>query len=258
MLSIFVITLREGIEAFLIVAITLAYLKKTGRDHLVPAAWTGTGLAIAASIGAGMLFAQAQNKPLWEGTLALVASALVASMVVYMMRAAKHLRQDIEHKIDTAAERGAGWAKLGIFLFVLIMITREGMEAALLLDTLLLQNGERQLALGGLLGVAGAGALAWLWARHGHRVNLRRFFQVTSVFLLLFSVQLVIYAFHELTEANALPIDNFYWHIATEPYGPEGRYGEWLTYGLVLVPAGWLLLSAWLARGAHAAARRST
>ncbi len=248
MLSIFVITLREGIEAFLIVAITLAYLKKTGRDHLVPAAWTGTGLAIAASIGAGMLFAQAQNKPLWEGTLALVASALVASMVIYMMRAAKYLRQDIAHKIDTAAERGAGWAKLGIFLFVLIMITREGMETALLLDALLFQNGEFKLATGALLGVAGAGVLAWLWARHGHRVDLRRFFQVTSVFLLLFSVQLVIYAFHEFTEANVLPIDNSYWHLATEPYGPEGRYGEWLTYGLVLAPAGWLLLSGWLAQ----------
>jgi high-affinity iron transporter len=250
MLTTFVITLREGIEAFLIVAITLAYLKKTGRDHLVPAAWVGTALALVASVGAGVLFAQAQNKPLWEGTLALVASALVASMVAYMMRAAKHLQQDIASRVDAAAERSAGWAKLGVLLFVLVMITREGMEAALLLDTLLFQNGEYRLAAGALLGVAGAGVLAWLWARHGHRINLRRFFQVTSMFLLLFSVQLAIYAFHELTEANVLPIDNMYWHIATEPYGPEGRYGEWLTYGLVLVPAGWLLLSGWRLRAA--------
>ena len=86
--------------------------------------------------------------------------------------------------------------------------------------------------------------VAWAWSRYGHRVNLARFFQVTAVFLMVFVVQLVIYAFHEFTEANALPgVNNQYWHIATEPYGPEGIYGHWLTYLMVLVPAGWLLLS---------------
>ncbi|HEY3076508.1 MAG TPA: iron permease, partial [Burkholderiales bacterium] len=70
------------------------------------------------------------------------------------------------------------------------------------------------------------------------------FFRVTSVFLLLFAVQLIIYAFHEATEANLLPLDNAYWHLATEPYGPEGEYGALLTYALVLVPAAWLAISA--------------
>ena len=84
----------------------------------------------------------------------------------------------------------------------------------------------------------GAGALAALWGRYGHRVNLARFLQVTAVFLLLFVVQLAIYAFHELTEADILPLDNAYWHIATEPYGPEGEYGHWLSYALVAFPLG--------------------
>jgi high-affinity iron transporter len=85
-----------------------------------------------------------------------------------------------------------------------------------------------------------AAALAWAWTRYGHRVNLAVFFQVTSIFLVLFAVQLLVYAFHEATEANALPIDNAYWHIATEPYGPEGDIGAVFSYALVLVPLAWL------------------
>jgi high-affinity iron transporter len=80
--------------------------------------------------------------------------------------------------------------------------------------------------------------------RYGQRVNLQLFFKVTSAFLTLFALQLVVYAFHEATEANALPIDNAYWHVATEPYGPEGEYGALLTYALVLIPAGWLVVAA--------------
>ncbi|HYR35085.1 MAG TPA: iron permease FTR1, partial [Burkholderiales bacterium] len=75
-------------------------------------------------------------------------------------------------------------------------------------------------------------------------IDLGLFFRVTSVFLLLFAVQLIVYAFHEATEANLLPIDNAYWHLATEAYGPEGEYGAMLTYALVLVPAAWLAWSA--------------
>ena len=94
------------------------------------------------------------------------------------------------------------------------------------------------------MGTALAAVLAWAWSRYGHRVNLARFLQVTSVFLLLFSFQLLIYAFHEFTEAGVLPINNGYWHLASEPYGPEGDYGHWLSYGLVLVPLGWLAIAA--------------
>ena len=83
--------------------------------------------------------------------------------------------------------------------------------------------------------------LAWAWTRYGRRINLARFFQVTAIFLLIFSLQLLIYTFHEFFEAGVVPlVDNEYWHIATEPYGPEGVYGEWLTYLMVLVPVGWL------------------
>ncbi len=126
------------------------------------------------------------------------------------------------------------------------MIVREGMETALLLSTLLLEQGQRYLLVGALAGVAAAALLAWAWTRYGRRVNLARFFQVTAVFLLVFSLQLVVYALHEFFEAGAVPfVDNEYWHVATEPYGPEGAYGQWLTYLMVLLPAAWLIV-AWL------------
>jgi len=134
----------------------------------------------------------------------------------------------------------------GVFVFVLLMIVREGMETALLLSTLLLQQGERNLLVGALIGVGCAAFLAWAWTRYGRRINLARFFQVTAIFLLIFSLQLVVYTLHEFFEAGAVPlVDNEFWHVATEPYGPEGVYGQWLTYLMVLIPAGWLGI-AWL------------
>jgi high-affinity iron transporter len=247
MLQTLVITLREGIEAFLIVAITAGILRQTRRAALLPALYWGTGVAVVASFVASLGFAQAQNKPLWEGLLAAAAAVMVTTMTVYMWRTARAMRAQIGASIARATQdrpsRSAWWA---VFLFVLLMIVREGMETALLVTALFVQHGERELLLGGVLGVAAAALLGWAWVRYGRHVNLARFFQVTAVFLLIFSLQLVIYTLSELFEADAVPfVDNEFWHVATEPYGPDGVYGEWLTYLMVLIPAGWLALT-WL------------
>jgi len=242
MYTAFMITLREGIEAFLIVAITLAYLKKTGRASLAGAVYAGVGIALLASWGASTAFAQAGNKPLWEGLLALVTAVLVATFTVHVLKSARFLKQQIENRLAGAA--ASRWAWWGVFGFTVLAITREGMEAALLLATTFVQNEMRDFFTGALAGLLAAAALAVLWGRFGQRVNLVRFLQVTAVFLLLFVVQLAIYAFHEMTEAGVLPLDNGYWHLATEPYGPEGAYGHWLSYGLVAVPFAWLLLAS--------------
>lgn len=245
MLQIFVITLRESIEAFLIVAITLAYLRKTGRTSLLQAAYWGTGVAVALSVVLGVALAEIAVKPLWEGLLAAVAAILVLGMVIYMMRAAKNMRVQIGAKIESAALKSGTGAWLGVFAFVVLMVTREGMETAFIINALALQTKSAQMLIGSVLGVGIASAVAWAWSSYGHRVKLHLFFQVTSIFLFLFVAQLLIYSFHELTEANILPIDNVYWHEATEPYGPEGVYGLWLSYGLVMVPLAWLLWSWW-------------
>jgi high-affinity iron transporter len=242
MFPAFVITLREGLEAFLIVAISLAYLKKTGRHALIPAIHWGIGLSVLLSVGAAYLFSRASNQALWEGVLALVAAVLVASLIIHMWRHARKMKGEIETHLEQSALRTGMKAFAGVFFFTLLMITREGMETAMLMGTLFFQQTAANLIIGAALGTMCAAIVAWLWTRYGHRVNLGLFFQVTAVFLAVFVVQLLIYGFHELTEANIFPYSEPL-HWATEPYGPDGRYGQWLTYLLVLLPMGWLLFA---------------
>ena len=242
MLQAFVITLREGLEAFLIIAISLAYLRKTGRHQLVPAVHWGIALSVLVSIVAGILLQRASNQALWEGVLALAAAVLVMTLILHMWRHAKRIKSEIETRLEQSAVRIGPKAFAGVFLFTLLMITREGMETAMLMNSLLFQVGAMDIVSGAAAGTICAAIVAWLWSRYGHRVNLGLFFQVTAVFLGVFVVQLLIYGFHELTEANLFPYSEPL-HWATEPYGPDGRYGQYLTYLLVLLPLGWLVFS---------------
>lgn len=242
MLQAFVITLREGLEAFLIIAISLAYLRKSGRHQLIPAVHWGIVLSVFLSIGAGVLFQRASNQALWEGVLALVAAVLVASLIIHMWRHARRMKGEIEQHLEQSALKTGAKAFVGVFLFTLLMITREGMETAMLMGTLLFQVRTIEIIGGAAAGIVCAAIVASLWSRYGHRVNLSLFFQVTAVFLAVFVVQLLIYGFHELTEANLFPYSEPL-HWATEPYGPDGRYGQWLTYLLVILPMGWLVFA---------------
>jgi len=245
MVQAFVVTLREGLEAFLIVAISLAYLRKSDRHELVPAVRWGIALSILISIGAAVVFERAANHSLWEGVLAVVAAVSVASLTVHMWRTARRIKTNIEGHLSSSTLKAGRAAFLGVFLFTLLMITREGMETALLIGTLLFQNTPMNIVVGAALGTALAAFVAWLWSHYGHRVNLALFFQVTAVFLLVFVVQLLIYGFHELMEANVFPYSEPL-HLATEPYGPDGRFGQYLSYLLVMLPLGWLVMSTFL------------
>ena len=115
MLQAFVITLREGLEAFLIVAISLAYLKKSGRHELVTAVHWGIALAIAISIGAAFLFARAANQALWEGLLAIAAAISVASLTVHMWRTARRIKREIEGHLHASTLKTGTAAFLGVF-----------------------------------------------------------------------------------------------------------------------------------------------
>jgi high-affinity iron transporter len=203
----------------------------------------GIAVSILLSVGAAVLFQRASNQALWEGLLATAAAVLVASLIVHMWRHAKKLKREIEaHLASSAAKVGAS-AFLGVFGFTLLMITREGMETALLMGTLLFQIRAVEIIAGAVAGTLCAAFVAWMWSRYGHRVNLALFFQVTALFLSVFVVQLFIYGFHELTEANLFPYSQPL-HDATEPYGPDGRYGQYLTYLLVALPTAWLAFAA--------------
>ena len=245
MLEAFIITLREGLEAFLIIAISLAYLRKTGREVLIPAIHWGIGVSILLSIGLGILFQRASNQALWEGVLAIAAAVLVMTLIVHMWRHAQRLKSEIETRLAKSAAETGVRAFGGVFLFTLLMISREGMETVLLMNALLFQmQAALDVILGATAGIVVAACVALMWSRYGHRVNLGLFFQVTAVFLLVFVVQLLIYGFHELTEAymSNPTLNRLHW--ATEPYGPDGRYGKYLTYMLVAMPMGWLIVSS--------------
>ena len=241
MFETFMITFREGLEGFLIIAITVAYLMKTGGQALLPSVRLACYLAVIACAGLGVVLAKIGGlTPFWEGTLALTAA-------VHMLKMGKHMKSEITGAIDKAVANPSNGAKIGIFLFVLLMIGREGLEASTMIASLAQSNDSLDLAIGGVLGLIVAGSVAWAWSKYGHRVNLGLFFQVTAVFMIIFSVQLVIYAFHEYTESvelyNLGIIDIAYWHQATEAYSPSGKIGSWISYSLVLVPLSFLAYS---------------
>jgi high-affinity iron transporter len=237
MLQAFVITLREGIEAFLIVAISLAYLRKSGRGELLRAVHWGIVAAVAVSAVGGYLLYNAANQEWLEGPLAIIAAVSVAAMTVHMWRAGRHMKGAIEGHLRTSSEQSGMAAFAGVFLFTGLMISREGMETALLL--LQIRQAPMLIA-GAMLGVAGATTVAWLWSRYGHRVPMTLFLQMTAIFLCVFVVQLFIYGIHEMSEQNFLPY-SLPIHEATEAWGPESLFGHVLTYLLVIAPLSWLV-----------------
>jgi high-affinity iron transporter len=237
MLPALIIVFREGFEAFLTVAIIFAFLRKTGRDWLRPAVYAGIAVSIAASFALGWVLMRV-NQSLWEGILGLVAAVLVATFVVHVWRTAPRMKGEMEQRLETASSPASrALAVLGIFFFTVLMVTREGMETALML----IQVKNTRFILGSLLGIVAAAAMSWAWAHYGHRINLKRFFQVTGMFLLLFTAQIVFYAIHELSEAEVLPHSEAI-HTATEPFSPVGVYGKWFSVVMVGACAAWLLV----------------
>lgn len=248
----FTIALREGIEAFLIVALILSYLKRTGRSVLARAVYAGTAVSVVTCFAAGLLFAKAENQSLWEGILALVAAALVGSLLFYMKRVSSRLKSDIESRIESRThDATASRAWWGVFGFTLMMITREGMETALLVTTALFQLKSSAVVGGLALGLAAAAAIGLAWTRLGRGVDIRGLLNVSAVFLLIFLVQLLLYGVHELSEARLFPASQAV-HDATEILGPDGVIGHLLAYALAIVPTVWLA-ALWLRRRARTA-----
>ena len=235
-----VITLREGLEAFLIVAISLSYLRKSGRARLTPAVHWGIVAALILSSLGGYLLFHAPNQELLDGPLALVAAVSVTWMTVHMWRAGRRMKGDIEGRLQSSSLKPGTAAFTGVFLFTLLMVSREGMETSLLLMQL---RETATLAMGAVAGVLGAAGLAWVWSRYGHRVNLALFFQVTAIFLFVFVVQLLIQGTHEMSEQNFLPYSTII-HQRTEAWGPDSLFGHILTYLLVILPVGWLAINS--------------
>jgi high-affinity iron transporter len=263
MLNSFIIVFREGFESFLLVAVILSYLRKSGQKWLSSVVYIAIAVALSASAALGYVLRQGvddsvverifgatvggyisqflANESLREGILGVVAIVMVGSLVVYMWRTGPKVQKRMQERLGSMSSRSSRIAAIaGVFVFTFLMITREGMETALML----LQVHGSEMLSGALLGLCAAGGLAWGWAKFGHLINVKRFFQVTGIFLLLFMVQVGIYSFHEFSEAGLLPNSEVL-HAATEKFSPDGLYGKWFSVAMILVCALWLL-AGWL------------
>ncbi|HKV63544.1 MAG TPA: Fe-S-containing protein [Candidatus Acidoferrum sp.] len=206
MLSAFLIALREGVEASLVVGIILVYLSRTGRQHLARFAWYGVAAAAALSLAVAVALERFRiSEDGFEGLMLLIASVFVITMIVWMNRVARHLKKEIEAKVEAYAEKAGSAAGWGIFLFVFLMVLREGAELALILRAVEVSSEGLQTWIGTIAGIAGAVAVGLFFFKGTLRVPLHRFFAATSVILMLVSFQLAIAGLHELSEARWLP-----------------------------------------------------
>jgi high-affinity iron transporter len=205
-LSAFLIALREGVEAALVVGIILVYLSRTARSHLTRFVWYGVAVAAALSLAVAVGLERWRiSEDGFEGLMLLVASVFVVTMIVWMNRVARHLRKEIEAKVESYAERAGKAAGWGIFLFVFLMVLREGVELALILRAVELSTEGLQTWIGTIAGIAAAVALGLFFFKGTLRIPLHRFFAATSVILMLVAFQLALTGLHELSEARWLP-----------------------------------------------------
>jgi high-affinity iron transporter len=235
MLQAFIITLREGVEAALIVGITLAYLAKIGRNDLRKAVYAALGAAFLGSIGVAILMSRLNlNEDAFEGWVMLVAAFFVITMVVFMMKTGRKLKGQIEGKVGLLAGNDA-W--IGLFFFVFLMVLREGAETVLILSAVTLNSTELMSFLGTLLGVGAAIAFGVMFVKGSVRINLQKFFRVTTAILFLVAAQLLISGLHELSESGVLPSSKTEMSLI----GPIVA-NEWFFFVTILAMAGLMVL----------------
>jgi high-affinity iron transporter len=203
MLQAFIITLREGVEAALIVGITLAYLAKIGRNDLRKSVYAALAVAFAGSIAVAVVLSRLNwNQDIFEGWVMLVAAVFVITMIVFMMKTGRRLKGEIESKVGLLAGGNAG---ISLFLFVFLMVLREGVETVLILSAVSLNSSQLLSFVGTLLGVIVAVLFGVMFVKGSVKINLQKFFKVTTAILFLVAAQLVISGLHELSENGVLP-----------------------------------------------------
>ncbi len=201
-----VITLREGVEAALIIGIVLAYLRKTGLQSWNRIVHWGLLAAILASLAMAYFVRRlAVGEDAYEGWMMLAGAVFVASIVVWMWRTGKRLKQEIESKLSTLSRSPTWAAALGLFLFVFLMVLREGIETVLFLAAVSFRTSELLNFMGGIVGLGLAVGLGIAFFKGSLKVDLRKFFAVTSLVLLVVAAQLLVAGLHELSEARILP-----------------------------------------------------
>jgi len=203
MLQAFIVTLREGVEAALIIGITLAYLAKIERNDLRKSVYAALIAASVGSIGVAVLLSRTRwNEDIFEGWVMLAAAFFVVTMIIFMMKTGRKLKGQIEGKVGLLAGRGS---RFGLFLFIFFMVLREGVETVLILSGVSLNSTELMSFLGTLLGVVAAVLFGVTFVKGSVRINLPKFFRVTTIILLFVAAQLIVSGLHELSENGVLP-----------------------------------------------------
>ena len=250
MLQSLIITLREGVEAALVVAIAVAYLRKTQRRDLLATVYKAFVAAVIASFLAAWGFSRLDiSEDVYGGWTLLASAVFVLSMVLWMNRGARGIKGQIETQLQerTPAREQAGSARWGVFLFVFLMVFREGVETVLLLAAVRLDSEGILNTLGILIGLGLAILFGVAFVRGTIRVNLRSFFKITTAILMVVVLQLVLTGLHELSESRVLPSSQTEMRII----GPIVKTDVFF-FVTILALAGAMLLLEWRARRAPA------
>jgi high-affinity iron transporter len=208
MLASFLLSLREGLEAALIIGIVLGTVRKLHRPDLAPTVWAGVIFAIVVSILAGIgLYVigfelEGQAEQVFEGLTMLLAAGVLTWMIFWMNRQSRDIKKNLEEGVSKTV---TSTHKRGLFWLAFLAVVREGVELALFLTAAAFASTAQSTVLGALLGVGTAALLGWSLFASTLRLDLRRFFQVTGVLLILFAAGLVAHGTHEFIEAGILP-----------------------------------------------------
>ncbi|MCB0973053.1 MAG: FTR1 family protein [Actinobacteria bacterium] len=250
MMANFLIGLREGLEAALVVGILVAYLIRTDRRDLLRWVWYGVALAVAISLGFGALLTYGPRGLSFEaqealgGVLSILAVGLITWMIFWMARTARTLRGELQHKLDLAAAAGP----TSVMVMAVLAVGREGLETALFLWAGAKAAGEStDPLLGAVLGLAVAIALGFAITKGAVRLDLGKFFTWTAVLLIFVAAGVLAYGIHDLQEAGVLPGLNSLAFDVSEQIPPSSWYGTLLKGTLNFSPATtWLELTVWL------------
>ncbi|MHB1414778.1 MAG: iron uptake transporter permease EfeU [Chloroflexota bacterium] len=205
----FVITLREGLEASLIVAIVLAYLGRTGGQSYFRAVWAGVAIAVLLSLGAGAAIfftvgsLEGRAEQLFEGSAMLLAAGVLTYMVVWMRGQSRNIGESLRRKVALAVHSRSG---IAVFSLALVAVVREGIETALFLFAATRTASAGEAFAGGVAGLVVAVGLGFLLYAGSHRLNMRAFFNISGILLVFIAAGMLAYGIHELEEAAVLPI----------------------------------------------------
>tara|TARA_Y100000310_G_scaffold217822_1_gene218914 strand:+ start:8492 stop:9340 length:849 start_codon:yes stop_codon:yes gene_type:complete len=209
-LSSFIITSRETLEAALVIGIVLAYLSKTDNIQYKKTVYYGILVGVILSVLTAVSFAflaggfEGRAEEIFEGSAMIFASVLLTTMILWMMKQRKHLSKNIENKVATHIDGELNKTfSYGIFLLIVIAVLREGVETVIFMHALNFASGIS--FIGGLLGIATAIGIGYLFFIGTKKVNLKKFFNISSIILILFAAGLVAHGIHEFQEAAVIP-----------------------------------------------------